>query len=356
MNKLSTVFKRLSFILFIIFSLVLSLISVSSAQSPLTPFSQLNSQSRGQTPNQAHSQAHTIGILADFNSSYGSTDYDPLVHKAVDVMIKDWQVDLVFMPGDVIAGQSYKLADNNFAAMWQGFDNAIATPLRDAGIPYVFSVGNHDGSSQSSNSGSNASFHYERERKAAKSYWSAGFAPLSYINAENYPFQYSIIFKDLFIISLDASSNRLLFGSEQWLREQLSTPQAQNAKHRIVLGHLPFYGVAQGKTKAGEVLADGNVIAKLLQENNVDVYISGHHAAYYPATSNQLTLIHTGGIMGRKLIGSEETAKHTIIKLGIEHDGTLTIDGFDLKTLGFIDKNTLPTYIKGIGGTSYLKQ
>jgi len=298
----------------------------------------------------AFAQSHTIGILADFNGRYGSTSYDDLVHDAVKTMIEDWQVDLVLMPGDVVAGQSHNLADNAFFAMWQGFHESIATPFRDVGIPYVFSVGNHDGSSQRANS----SFNYARERAATKSYWSAGFAPLTYLNTEKYPFQYSIMFKDLFIISLDASSNRLLLGTDYWLREQLSTPLAQQATYRIVLGHLPLYGVAQGKTKVGEVLANGGELAELFQENNVDFYISGHHAAYYPATSGELTLIHAGGISGRKLLGSQASAKHTIIKLTLNTDGSIQIDGYDLKVQSFIDKNTLPKQIEGIHGISYL--
>lgn len=301
--------------------------------------------------NTSHS-SHTIGILADFNGRYGSTSYDPLVHEAVRVMIEDWQVNLVLMPGDVIAGQSHKLADTSFEAMWQGFDEAIATPLREVGIPYVFSVGNHDGSSQRSSN----NFSYSRERDATKSYWSQNFSPLNYIDTQNYPFQYSVLFKDLFIISLDASSNRLLDSTEDWLIEQLNSTQAQQASQRIVLGHLPLYGVAQSKTKAGEVLANAKRLAMLFQENNVDIYVSGHHAAYYPATTDSLNLIHAGGIMGRKLLGSEETAKHTIIKLEIDVDGTTRIDGYDLKLLSFIDKNTLPESIEGIDGTSFLNR
>lgn len=302
--------------------------------------------------------SHTIGILADFNSSYGAVDYDPLVHKAVDVMIQDWQVDLVLMPGDVIAGQSHKLADDRFVEMWQGFDNTVAAPFREAGIPYVISVGNHDGSSQRSNS----SFSYSREREATKTYWNENFSPLSYFNTENYPFQYSILYKDLFIISLDASSNRLLNDTDAWLNEQLSTPEAINANFRIILGHLPLFGVAQGKTKAGEVLADGAKLARLFRENNVDIYISGHHAAYYPATNGNQILIHAGGIMGRKLLTSEDASKPAIIKLVLTTDQTtatqtISVSGYDVRTFEEIKISELPASIEGINGTSYrLKQ
>ena len=105
-----------------------------------------------------------VVLLSDFNGSYGSADYSPAVARVLEATVRVWQPDLFLSAGDVVAGQKASLPDARFAEMWEAFDRAVARPLREAGIPYAFAVGNHDGSSGRRADGS---FVYAREREVA---------------------------------------------------------------------------------------------------------------------------------------------------------------------------------------------
>ena len=50
-----------------------------------------------------------IAVISDLNSQYGSTEYEPEVTKAIDLIINRWQPDLVLGGGDAIAGQKTSL-------------------------------------------------------------------------------------------------------------------------------------------------------------------------------------------------------------------------------------------------------
>ena len=88
----------------------------------------------------------TIAVISDLNSQYGATDYEPEIDKAIELIINQWQPDLVLGGGDVIAGQKQSLTEEQIKAMWQAFDVHVARPLRKNQIPYAFTIGNHDGS------------------------------------------------------------------------------------------------------------------------------------------------------------------------------------------------------------------
>ena len=291
-----------------------------------------------------------VVVLSDFNGAYGSLSYDPQVQGSLDAIVTTWQPDLLLSAGDVIGGQNTSLPDARFAQMWGAFDAQIARPLREAGVPYAFAVGNHDGSSLRLKN----EFVFQRERDAARAYWNSPLydANLPYQNREDFPFNYSFTFKEVFVIVWDASSAVITPEQRGWLAQELSSPAAQNAKLRILLGHLPLYGVGEGKNEPGEVLQGGDALRRWLESLNLDLYISGHHAAYYPAKKGEVTLLHSGGIGARRLLGSEAEPRSTVTVLDIdfETNAEVRLTTFDAATLESISPESLPERLEGLNG------
>ena len=85
-------------------------------------------------------------VISDLNGAYGSTDYEPEVGKALD-LLPFWKPDLVVCSGDMIAGQNPSLSEKEIRDMWAAFDASVAAPLRQAKLPFGFTIGNHDASS-----------------------------------------------------------------------------------------------------------------------------------------------------------------------------------------------------------------
>ena len=291
-----------------------------------------------------------IVVLSDFNGAYGSLSYSPQVEQVLSATTQVWQPDLLLSAGDVIGGQNTSLPDGRFAQMWGAFDAQIARPLRDAGIPYAFAVGNHDGSSLRTQS----SFVFQQERDAARAYWNKPLYKenLPYQSREDFPFNYSFTFQEVFFVAWDASSALITTEQRGWLAQELSSPAAKNAQLRVLLGHLPFYGVGEGKNEPGEVLQGGDELRRWLEFYNLDLYISGHHAAYYPAKAGEVTLLHSGGIGARRLLGSEAEPRSavTVLDIDFETGAELRLTTFDAATLEVISPELLPERLEGLNG------
>jgi hypothetical protein len=229
-------------------------------------------------------------VISDLNASFGSTTYEWQVDSVMQRIPRLWKPDLVICGGDMVAGQSAALTVPQLDAMWAGFDRTVAAPLRAANIPFAFTIGNHDGA---------PGFNTERERTAT--YWKTegkfpGWHPWT---LPYYPFYQSFTEKengDIFMVSWDASSANISDAQLNWMREQFSSPQAQRARYRFVIGHLPLYGVAQERDSPGNVLSNPEKMRALLEEFKVHTYISGHHHAYYPGKRGEVELLNAGAI------------------------------------------------------------
>lgn len=304
-------------------------------------------------------------VLGDFNGPYGSLDYPPALTRAMTAITGVWLPDLVVSPGDVIAGQSRALPDDRFAAMWTAFDETVAEPLRTIGAPYAVAMGNHDGSSQMSR----GEYVFARERQAAVGYWGAHQPELRYLDRAGYPFDYSFTqavrgattlaathpsaTSELFVVVLDASSASVTTDQRAWLAAQLSSPAAVDAAARIVVGHLPLVPVSEGRDRPGEYVHEGAALGALLAEGAVDLYVSGHHAAYYPGRLGGLELLFAGGIGGRRLLGSslEPRSTVTVVDVWLGEEGgrpTFVYTTFDLATMGVVDHSELPAAIGAV--------
>lgn len=252
-----------------------------------------------------------IALFGDFNGPYGSTDYPRLVTTALDVIVDEWRPDLLLSPGDVIAGQSRALSRADLDTLWAAFDRVIAARLRAAGVPYAVSLGNHDASNLRDSSGA---FSFPHDREAAAAYWGSSQyeGNLGYVDRAGFPFNYSFVHGGAFIVVLDASSARLGGEQSEWLTRQLATEAAKAAHVRIAVGHLPLLPVSHGRELQGEYLADGARLAAEWSKAGLDLYVSGHHAAYYPGNVAGLEVVFAGGVGGKALLGGEDSARSTV--------------------------------------------
>ena len=291
-------------------------------------------------------------VISDLNSAYGSTDYEPEVDKAID-LLPFWQPDLVLCSGDMVAGQKQSLTTEQIKAMWAGFDKHIAAPLRQAKIPYGFTMGNHDASGAR---GIGDKYLFGKERDLAKEYWNnpQNSPGLQFLDRDDYPFFYTFIYKDIFFMAWDGSTHIIPPEKLAWVEKTLASPQAKQAKMRILLGHLPLYGVALGRDKPGEVMENSEALRIMLEKYNVHTYISGHHHAYYPGHRGRLQLLHTGALGSgpRSIIDSQLPPRKTITVVDINFDSAelSTYTTYDMQTLELVNYQELPRFLAGHNG------
>jgi hypothetical protein len=292
-------------------------------------------------------------VISDLNGAYGSTEYDEEVHLALKT-IPFWQPDLILCSGDMIAGQKPSLTPQQIRAMWQGFDRHIAQPMRKLKIPFGFTIGNHDASSAVSFD--RQKFLFQQERDLAVEYWqNPNHDPrLNFVDRHEFPFYYTFKQNDIFFLVWDGSSSRIPQDKLAWVEKSLGSPEAQQAKMKVVIGHLPLYAVAEGRDYPGEVLNNAEQLRKLLEKHHVHTYISGHHHAYYPGHKGDLQLLHTGALGGgsRFLINDDQPPRKTITVVDINFDDPqlTTYTTYALKNFALINHQQLPRLLMGHNG------
>ncbi|MGB3656204.1 MAG: metallophosphoesterase [Rivularia sp. (in: cyanobacteria)] len=293
-----------------------------------------------------------LAVISDLNAAYGSTDYDPEVDKGIN-LLPFWQPDMVVCSGDMVAGQKTSLTEAQIKAMWAAFDDHVAAPLRKANIPFGFTIGNHDASGAK---GKEGKFKFQQERDLASEYWNnpEHDTGIEFIDKNEFPFFYTFKHKDIFFMAWDGSTHRIPPEKLAWVEKALATPEAQQAKMRILLSHLPLYAVAEGRNKFGAVMANADELRSMLEKYNVHTYISGHQHAYYPGHRGKLQLLHTG-ILGsgpRPLIDSKVPSSKTITVVDINFDSPelTTYTTYDIKTLKLIEYKQLPRFLTGHNG------
>lgn len=292
-----------------------------------------------------------IVVISDLNSAYGSTDYEAEVHKAI-ALIPDWQPDVVLGGGDMVAGQSPSLGRDQIQAMWDGFERHIGAPLRQTGLPFGFTIGNHDASGALSVGGK---FLFNHDRELTAAYWNTpGHNPnLQFVDRAGFPFYYTFQHKDIFYLVWDASTARIPLEQIAWADKSLASATAQAAKMRIAIGHLPLYAVAVGRDELGEIIAGADKLQAMLEKHSVHTYISGHDHAYYPAHSGKLELLHTSalGAGPRPLLNSQLAPFKTLTVVDVDWGTASTrYTTYNMTTLQVVDHKTLPRLIVGPTG------
>ena len=133
---------------------------------------------------------------------------------------------------------------------------------------------------------------------------------------------------------------------------------ARSARYRFVLGHLPLYGVAEGRNRPGEVLQRPDTLQALLERYDVHTYVSGHHHAYYPGRKGSVELLYAAalGQGPRPLLGSDRPPFQAVTVLDFPSDA----DTVRYTTYAFVDPEqepeiidpaTLPPSVHGINGS-----
>lgn len=273
-------------------------------------------------------EALRVAVISDLNGRYGSTYYGEAVHGAIDRILA-LEPDLVLSTGDMVAGQRRGL---DYDGMWASFHASVSDRLRDADIPFAVSPGNHDASAYPGFAG---------ERSLYVEEWSARRPDVTFCDDSRYPLRYSFRRGAAFFVALDSTTTGPLDDEQmRWLDRQLH--EHADARVKIVFGHVPLYPFAKGRES--EHIGDSE-LEELLVRHGVDLFLSGHHHAYYPGRRGSLRLVSTACLGGgaRPLIGTNEESARSIVLFDVTERGVEELDawsgeGFDRP----IERTTLP--------------
>lgn len=289
-------------------------------------------------------------LISDLNGPYGSVGYIPEVHRGI-ALIPSLEPDLVLCAGDMVAGQKRGLGPGRLAAMWAGFDRDVLAPLRRAGLPFAAAMGNHD----ASGARSAGAFLFADDRAAAARFWGArrDSLGLDFVDAGGFPFHYAFRQRDLFVLVWDASTATVPAAQIAWAERQLASAAAQEARRRLVMGHLPLRAVAQGRDRPGDVLAGSEALRALLERHGVEAYVSGHHHAWFPARLGHLDLYQLGALGSgpRRLLGQSAAPFQTLTVLDLFlAAGHSRLTTYDMRTGTPFDAARLPATITDSSG------
>lgn len=251
-----------------------------------------------------------VAVISDLNGSYGSTNYEASVGDAVARII-ELKPDIVISTGDMVAGQRRPhLKRPHVERMWTAFHAHVSDRLEAAGIPLAVTPGNHDGSAYQG---------FEHERLIYGEQWSPRRPEIHFLDDGNYPFFYAFEMGDVLFVSLDATKVGHLPDTQMtWLHRVLAE-HGTAYRHRVVFSHVPLWPFAQGRES--EFIGDPKLQA-MLQEAGVNVYLSGHHHAFYPGSKDGIAFISQSclGAGARRLIGDAKKSPQSFTLLEIEQD------------------------------------
>jgi hypothetical protein len=295
-------------------------------------------------------------LISDLNASYGSTSYIPQVHQGV-ALVRQLRADLVLCGGDMVAGQKLGLSAAHLDAMWQAFDQQVLRPIRGASEPFAPTMGNHDASSSRGPQG----YTFALDRERAERFWRQRQTALglTLVEASRFPFRYSLRQGDLFAVVLDASSAGVPADDWSWASAQLASAAARSAKLRLVMGHLPPYGLSQGRDRPGEVLHQPERLLELMQRQGVHLYVSGHHHAWYPSRVGSLNLLSLGamGSGPRRLLHSELPPVQTVTVLDLFRERRMLVETtVELNGLQVLPVASLPQRLQPSSGAVLLRR
>jgi predicted phosphodiesterase len=285
-----------------------------------------------------------IVVISDLNASYGETTYPEDV-PAVIALLDSIKPNLVLCAGDMVAGQKATLTEQNITDMWRSFKTTVLTPIEKQQIPFGFTVGNHD-----------ASPSFALDRRLARDFWqqNACATHLTFVDSTHYPFYYSFVENGVFFISWDAAGAQIPAAVYSWMQAQLKSITAKKARLRILLGHLPLYPIVESKNKPGEIVAASDSALRFFKVHKIDVYISGHQHAYFPAQKEGVRLFNAGAIGNgpRPILGHSAPAQkaYSIIQVPVHGARQFTHQTFVPITNTVIDIRSLPDSVVGFNG------
>ena len=277
-----------------------------------------------------------VAVISDLNGDYGSTRYGATVDGAVSSIIA-LEPDLVISTGDMVAGQRRPhLSRADVEQMWDAFHRHVSEPLQAAGIPLAVTPGNHDASAYDG---------FGLERRIFDEQWLPRRPGVVFLDHTGYPYHYAFSLGDILFISLDATViGHLPEGQMAWLRQLLERHGAVYQR-RIIFSHLPLWPLARGRER--EFIGDPGLQA-LLENAGVELWLSGHHHAFYPGASGGIALVGQAclGAGPRRLIGTEHRSARGFTLLELPADGieVTAYEAPDFRTP--LDWSTLPARLR----------
>ncbi len=273
-----------------------------------------------------------LAVIADMNGRYGSDQYDEEVVHSIDMIIED-HPDIVINAGDMVAGQKAKL---DYRKMWTGFHSVVTDRLAEAGIPMAQTPGNHDGSAYSK---------YEKEREIYIDEWTKHKPALDYVDDTRYPLNYSFTKNGIFFISFDSTTMEKVPDEDfEWLEAQLqNNPSKYGA---VIVFHVPLFPITT--IKPTEIRRDDR-LAPLFAKYHVQLVITGHQHAYFPAKQDGVLYLHVGAIGGgpRPVRQNDGILPKTLsfVNLYANHDPYVDTHIVSGESGKHFNHNLLPTYI-----------
>lgn len=310
----------------------------------ITSFKNHSSENQSALSKGNRDKALKIMVISDLNADYGALTYSNDIATVIG-RIKTIKPDIILCGGDMVAGQKASLTEDHITSMWDVFDQNVLKPISNLKIPFGFTLGNHD-----------ASPGFLKDRAMAKQFWEKEIKAthLDFVDSSNYPFYFSYLKNNVFFISWDASSAKIKPEVLDWMKEQLKNKVAVNARFRILLGHLPLYAIVAAKNKPGEVNENADQTLDFFKENGIDMYISGHQHAYFPAHKNGVILFNAGCIGNgpRPILGHQEAAKkaYSIIEIPVKTPKNFRDHTFMPENNMPIALSDLPDAVTGFNG------
>ena len=281
-----------------------------------------------------------VAVIGDINSSYGSLEYSPRVHAALSRIV-ELAPDLVIGVGDLVAGQRPRppLDRDSLEAMWRQFRRTVLEPLHEAGIPFAPVPGNHDASALPG---------FELERRIFGQFWGRHRPTLDLLEGGSYPFRYAFVVSGNLFVVLDATVGGPLAETQRrWLEDVLRGGESHGA--RVAAAHLPLHPFTHGREH--EFLADP-ALEGLLSETGVDLFLSGHHHAFYPGFRAGFMQVSQGclGSGPRRLLGENRRSPQSFTMITIHSSGKVSVralTGTDFNEV--VDLRDLPPRLRHAG-------
>jgi hypothetical protein len=151
---------------------------------------------------------------------------------------------------------------------------------------------------------------FSLEREVYREQWGSRLPVVDFVDLNGYPFQYAFAMAGTLFVSIDATRPGALSTQQMDWLDGLLTHQGGRYDYRVLFSHLPLWPVAQRREK--EIIADPALEA-LLQRTDVDLYLNGHHHAFYPGYRSVIAYVSQACLGGgaRRLIGSTERSKRS---------------------------------------------
>jgi hypothetical protein len=156
--------------------------------------------------------------------------------------------------------------------------------------------------------------------------------------------------RGVLMIGLDATRSGPLSGDDvAWVQRIL---EAEAGKHRrvILFGHLPLMPIAQGRED--DVLDDPTLFA-LAQDGGVDIWLSGHHHAFYSGVVGNILFVAQGALGGgpRKLIDTATRSPASFSWIEIDNAGQVSVTA--LSAPDFISPLAVDQLPRSLGSGPY---